>query len=134
MTEKAIIISKELSNKRVLKQDLRKSVKRHEVVAFLAPRDFSYATCLLGIWMSGAIAVPLCPDHPPAEMLHVLNDSKASLLIHHPDYNEKVKEVVSGTKLELEEHCLNSEYKIWNNSSCSSYAASPHLISKVRKL
>lgn len=50
-------------------------------VALLLPPGPEFAVALCGIWRAGGIAVPLCPVHPAAEMIHANQDSGASLLI-----------------------------------------------------
>ncbi len=57
-------------------------------VAYLTPRDFDYPAIQWGIWRAGGIAVPLCEVHPPAELNHVVSDSKASLVVGHGDSAE----------------------------------------------
>jgi malonyl-CoA/methylmalonyl-CoA synthetase len=55
-----------------------------ERIALLAEPGIAYVSGLLGIWARGAMAVPLCPEHPPAEMLHVLDDADVSLVVVDP--------------------------------------------------
>lgn len=57
---------------------------KNERIAVLAPPGLPYVSAMLGGWMSGAMMVPLCPEHPKAELLHVLEDSKAKLILCHP--------------------------------------------------
>ena len=60
-------------------------------VAFLAPSSISYVASQWGIWRAGGIAVPLCVLHPPAELLHVIDDAEASIIVAHPMFEEKLK-------------------------------------------
>ena len=55
-----------------------------ERIALLASPGLPYVAALLGIWMRGAMAIPLCPDHPPAEMSYVLADADVSLVLVDP--------------------------------------------------
>ena len=50
-------------------------------VAFLVPPSFAYVVVSRGIWLAGAIAVPLAVSHPPAELEHVIRDSGASIVV-----------------------------------------------------
>ena len=50
-------------------------------IALLLPPGPDFVVALCGIWRAGGVAVPLCPAHPIAEMLHVIQDCGASLLI-----------------------------------------------------
>lgn len=50
-------------------------------VGLLLPPGADFVTVLCGIWRAGGVAVPLCPAHPPAEMVHVIQDSGTSLLV-----------------------------------------------------
>ncbi|HSR69223.1 MAG TPA: acyl-CoA synthetase [Acidobacteriota bacterium] len=46
-------------------------------VAFLAEPGIDYVSVLLGIWMAGGVAVPLCALHPPREQRYVIHDTGA---------------------------------------------------------
>ncbi len=49
-----------------------------ERVALLAAPGAPFVAGLLGAWRAGGVAVPLAPSHPPAEHVHVLDDSGAA--------------------------------------------------------
>lgn len=57
-----------------------------ERIAFLIRPSFLYVAVQWAIWRAGGIAVPLCNEHPPAAIRHVLADAGATLLIleHEP--------------------------------------------------
>lgn len=59
-------------------------------VAFLIPSSYEYVSVLLGIWLAGGIAVPLCVSHPDPELDYVIKDSQAEIVIAHPDYEERL--------------------------------------------
>lgn len=50
---------------------------------------------LLAILAARAIALPLSPPFPPAELQYILAQSEASLLLHSPRYASKTQEVLS---------------------------------------
>jgi malonyl-CoA/methylmalonyl-CoA synthetase len=50
-------------------------------VTFLVPPSFAYAAISRGIWLAGAVAVPLAVSHPPAELEHVIRDAGASIVV-----------------------------------------------------
>ena len=52
-----------------------------ERVALLATPGLGYVAGMLGIWMRGAMAVPLCPEHPPAEIAYVLEDADVTAVL-----------------------------------------------------
>lgn len=60
-------------------------------VAFMVPPGFDYAAVLWGIWRAGGIAVPLCLSHPLPEIEYVLDDTEASVVIVHPDFEATVR-------------------------------------------
>eukprot|EP01134_Creolimax_fragrantissima_P001489 CFRG1489T1 len=62
-------------------------------IAFMTPRDYSYAATMYATWLSGAIAVPLCTSHPAAELEYVIRDSNASLVVSHPDYENILRPI-----------------------------------------
>lgn len=55
-------------------------------ITFLVPPSFEYTAVQWGIWMAGGIAVPLCVLHPLPSIQYVLEDTKAEMVIAHPDY------------------------------------------------
>jgi malonyl-CoA/methylmalonyl-CoA synthetase len=59
-------------------------------VAILAAPGYDYTVSLLGVWAAGGIAVPLCIQHPPAEMQYVLDDTKAKYLIVSTEFEDLV--------------------------------------------
>ena len=70
-------------------------------VAFLAPRDFTYAWVQWGIWRAGGIAVPLCESHPLPELENFVADSGAEILIVHPSLAEKLRPLAEKRNLRL---------------------------------
>lgn len=88
-------------------------------IAFLTPRDFSYVSCMFAIWMTGAVAVPLCPSHPPEEMAYVMSDAKASLVVYHPNFVESMSDDAIPT--EIPQYSLAEEVHFWNKKDCQSY-------------
>jgi malonyl-CoA/methylmalonyl-CoA synthetase len=68
-------------------------------VAFLIPPGFDYVAAQWGIWRAGGLAVPLCPQHPAPELAHVLDDSNASIVIAHPDYEAILRPLAAERKL-----------------------------------
>jgi len=55
-----------------------------ERIALLGSPGLSYVAGLLGIWMRGAMAIPLCPEHPAAEIAYVLDDADVSVVLVDP--------------------------------------------------
>ncbi|MDD5629851.1 MAG: acyl-CoA synthetase [Elusimicrobia bacterium] len=50
-------------------------------VALLANPGIDCAAGLFAVWLRGAMCVPLCPEHPAAELEHVLRDSGACAVL-----------------------------------------------------
>ena len=63
------------------KEDLQE-----ERIAFIVPSGFNYVAIQWGIWRSGGIAVPLCTSHPQPELEYVIDDTQASVIIAHPQF------------------------------------------------
>ncbi len=64
-----------------------------ERICLLAPAGLPYVAGMLGGMMSGAMMVPLCIDHPKAELEHVIIDSGAKIILCHPDLLHLVAEI-----------------------------------------
>ncbi|ORY57199.1 AMP-binding enzyme [Pseudomassariella vexata] len=67
---------------------------RGERIAFLVENSYDYVVTLLAILAARAIALPLSPPFPPAELQYILSHSEALLLLHSPRYASKAKEVI----------------------------------------
>lgn len=59
-------------------------------VAFMIPSSFEYAAVMLGTWLAGGVAVPLCVSHPDPELDYVLKDSGAEFVIAAPGFGERL--------------------------------------------
>ncbi|KAK8043650.1 hypothetical protein PG993_006080 [Apiospora rasikravindrae] len=68
---------------------------RGERIAFLVENSYDYVVTLLAILAARAIALPLSPPFPPAELQYILSHSEALLLLHSAKYTTKAQEVLS---------------------------------------
>jgi malonyl-CoA/methylmalonyl-CoA synthetase len=50
-------------------------------VAMLAQPGLPYVASLLAVWLCGGMAVPLCIDHPPAEIEYAITESRAQIVL-----------------------------------------------------
>lgn len=66
-----------------------------ERVCFMVPSGFDYVKTLLGIWMAGGIAVPLCLTHPIPQLEYVIDDTEPLLLLGSAVYLEKLNSLAS---------------------------------------
>ena len=72
---------------------------KEERVAFLTPRGFHYAALQWGIWRAGGIAVPLGEMHPASELEYLIRDSKASMVVAHPEFEAKLRAIARDLSL-----------------------------------
>ncbi|KAH6657349.1 AMP-binding enzyme [Truncatella angustata] len=72
-----------------------KSDIQGERIAFLVENSYDYVVTLLAILAARAIALPLSPPFPPAELQYILSHSEALLLLHSPKYATKAQEILS---------------------------------------
>lgn len=66
---------------------------QQERVAFLIPPGFQYVATQWGIWRAGGVAVPLCVSHPCPELEYVIEDSGATIIIAHPNFETILRPV-----------------------------------------
>ncbi|WP_170191990.1 non-ribosomal peptide synthetase [Saccharothrix syringae] len=59
-------------------------VGRGDVVALLADRGAELAAAVLGVWLAGAVYLPLDPEHPEQRLTHQLADSGAAAVLAGP--------------------------------------------------
>ena len=64
-------------------------------VAFLVPPGRDYVATLWGVWLAGGVAVPLCLTHPPAEMVYVLADADATIVVAHPHFEPVARDLAA---------------------------------------
>ena len=64
-------------------------------VAFLVPPCFDYVVVLWAIWRAGGIAVPLCTQHPAAELAYTIEDSGADIVVAHPEYEDLLRPIAA---------------------------------------
>ncbi|MEI6083090.1 MAG: acyl-CoA synthetase [Verrucomicrobiota bacterium] len=64
---------------------------REARVAFLVPSGWHYVTTQWGVWRAGGIAVPLCTQHPAPELEYALTDSQASIVVAHPQFEDRLR-------------------------------------------
>ncbi|KAL4708672.1 hypothetical protein ACJJTC_008198 [Scirpophaga incertulas] len=62
-------------------------------IAYLSGNDASHVIVQWAIWMTGNIAVPLTPIHPPEMLKYFVNDSQASLLVCTQEYEKLMKPI-----------------------------------------
>jgi len=67
-------------------------------VAYLVPSSFDYPAVQWGIWRAGGIAVPLCTMHPASELAYSIEDSDASIVVAHPQYEEILRPIAENLK------------------------------------
>ncbi|MCI0699166.1 acyl-CoA synthetase [candidate division KSB1 bacterium] len=79
---------------------------REKRVAFLIPPGFHYAATQWGIWRAGGIAVPLCVFHPQPELQYIIDDSRASIVVAHPDFAKVLRPIAETRGLRF---LLNSQ-------------------------
>ena len=60
------------------------TIERGDRVAILAEPGHDFVVALLACWHAGALAVPLHPPHPDAELAYALTDSRAALVVASP--------------------------------------------------
>jgi malonyl-CoA/methylmalonyl-CoA synthetase len=63
---------------------------REKRVAFMIPSSFEYAAVMLGVWLAGGVAVPLCVSHPDPELDYVLLNSGAGFVIASPEFEKRL--------------------------------------------
>lgn len=68
-------------------------------VAFLSPSGFDYVAMQWGIWRAGGVAVPLCTLHPQPELEYVVENSEASIVVAHPDFEDRVRTIAQKRRI-----------------------------------
>ena len=80
------------------KTDEQSAKKR---IAFLCNPDASFVTAQWTCWLSKAICIPLCKDHPLALLDYYVDDAKCSHLIVSPEYEPLLKPLADKYRIPL---------------------------------
>lgn len=75
-------------------------IKKGDRCAILSMNNNEYLECFYGIPKAGGVFVPLNYRLALRELIHVLNDSGATILIYEGRYNNFVNEIKSKTKIQ----------------------------------
>jgi malonyl-CoA/methylmalonyl-CoA synthetase len=70
-------------------------------IAFLTPPGIHYVAVQWGVWRAGGIAVPLCTQHPMPELEYVIRNSEASIVVVHPEFEDRVRPIAESHGLRL---------------------------------
>jgi len=62
-------------------------------VAFLTSPSMAYLAVQWGAWRAGAMAVPLCTQHPEPELDYVIEDAGAEIVIAAPEFADRLKPI-----------------------------------------
>ena len=62
-------------------------------VAFLTPGGYHYVATQWGVWRAGGVTVPLATSHPKPELAYMIEDSGATIVIAHPQYEDTLREL-----------------------------------------
>lgn len=93
-----------LNRSRMVAQSLLRAGACHDLseqrVALLSTSGADWVVGLWGIWMAGGMAVPLSPQHPPAEWRYMLDDADATLLVTDAAHAPLLGAAVQGTRWE----------------------------------
>jgi malonyl-CoA/methylmalonyl-CoA synthetase len=66
-------------------------------IAIVCTPGHDFVTALLACWHAGAIAVPLHPQHPDAELAYVVGDSGARAIVASEQHRDIAERVAAGT-------------------------------------
>ncbi|CAH0390065.1 unnamed protein product [Bemisia tabaci] len=98
--------------------------KMQERVAFLCPNSASYIITQWACSMSGQIAVPLCPSHPPTMLEYFVTDSDAKVLVTTKEFLNVLEDLAkkTGRKLLLFDESLSDAAMVKQEKKLSSSA------------
>ncbi|CAF4709685.1 unnamed protein product [Rotaria sp. Silwood2] len=82
-----------------LTDDKQKSA--HKRIAFLCNPDASFVVAQWACWLSRAICIPLCKDHPQSLLDYYIDDAKCSHLIVSPEYEQLLRPLADKFKIPL---------------------------------
>ncbi len=72
-----------------------RGIRKGDAVAYLGENSPEFLATLFGCAQLGAVFVPVNTRLAPPEILHVLADSRARMLIHDPEFAERLAALIS---------------------------------------
>ena len=99
----------------------QQGVASDDIIAVYLGRCMDTVVCLLGILKSGAAYLPLDPNYPKARLEHMINDSKAKLIITNEMLNAQLPSTETSRLL------IDSEYHNLENQAIVNLAQSVSL-------
>ncbi|CAF3386864.1 unnamed protein product [Rotaria sp. Silwood1] len=78
-----------------------KEKSAHKRIAFLCNPDASFVVAQWACWLSRAICIPLCKDHPQSLLDYYVDDAKCSHLIVSPEYEKLLRPLADKFKIPL---------------------------------
>ena len=70
-------------------------------IAFLCNPDASFVVAQWTCWLSRAVCIPLCKDHPQALLDYYIDDAKCSHLLVSPEYEKLLRPLADKFKIPL---------------------------------
>ncbi len=88
-------------------------------VAFMVRPGFEYVAAQWGIWRAGGVAVPLCVDHPPPALQHIILDARVSMVVCDDEFFDILKPLAleANARIISVKECLDSSLKTLPNVS-----------------
>ncbi|XP_071731897.1 probable CoA ligase CCL8 [Rutidosis leptorrhynchoides] len=70
-------------------------------IGIVAKPCAEFVAGVLGVWLSGGVAVPLALSYPEAELLHVMTDSDVSMILSTEDHSEVMQKIADKTEAQF---------------------------------
>ena len=86
---------------RLLSVTDEKQKSANKRIAFLCNPDASFVVAQWTCWLSHAICIPLCKDHPQSLLDYYIDDAKCSHLIASPEYEQLLRPLADKFKIPL---------------------------------
>ncbi|KAK7294209.1 hypothetical protein RJT34_17096 [Clitoria ternatea] len=64
-------------------------------IGIIAKPSAEFVAGILGIWLSGGVAVPLATSYPEVELLYVINNSDVSAILSTEDHSELLQSIAN---------------------------------------
>ena len=77
----------------------QRGIRKGDTVAFIGENCPEFIMTLFGCAQIGAVFVPVNTRLAPPEIAHVLSDSGARVLIHGPEFTDRIASIVAGTRV-----------------------------------
>lgn len=97
---------------------LAQGLRKGQFVSIFMDRGLDTIISMLGVLKAGGAYIPMDPSHPDDRNAYIIEDTKSSIILTHPDYTAKLDGLLAGFQSKPEYFCLNEKIHSYPAENC----------------